>query len=475
MSGSSRSSRSVIRSPLPGWLGGLAGLLALAAAAGCAGTADTLPADYAFVDVNVVPMDSDRVLEGQTVLVAGERIVAVGPAAEITVPDGAETIDGAGGYLMPGLAEMHAHIPPEDAGSEWIEQVLFLYVANGITTVRGMLGQPAHRRLKRQVAAGEVLGPRIYTSGPSLNGNSIPEPDSARRAVIHQAQAGYDFLKLHPGLSLEVFDAMDRTADSVGIEFAGHVSAAVGLRRALEAGYATIDHLDGYVRALVPEDASVDPTDAQFFGFNLVGHLDESRIPELARATREAGVWNVPTMSLFVDFVQGEPESLSARPDVRYVPAEMSERWLQAVRNIRGNEGFSPERGERFLEVRRRILGALHEAGAGLLLGSDAPQVFNVPGFSIHEELAELVSAGLSPYEALVTGTRNVATFFGAEQEYGTVEPDRIADLILLDANPLTDVGNVRRRAGVMLRGRWLPEAEIQRRLDEIAAGHAAE
>lgn len=451
----------------------LAVVATLATLTACAGSgAEPVAADYAIVGVNVVPMNADRVLQDQTVLISGERIVALGPADEIEVAEGAQTIDAAGKYLMPGLAEMHAHIPPENAGRQWIEQVLFLYLANGITTVRGMLGQPAHLALQEQVARGAVLGPRIYTSGPSLNGNSIPDPDSAQRAVIHQAGAGYDFLKLHPGLSLPVFDAIDRTADSLGMNYAGHVSAAVGLDRALEARYWSIDHLDGYVRALVADDAPIDPTQAQFFGFNLIDVLDESKIPELARATREAGVWNVPTMSLFVDFAIGEPEALAARPDVRYVPARMSEGWLQSVRNLRGNPGFSADRAERFLAVRRRILKALHDAGAGLLLGSDAPQVFNVPGFSIHEELAELVQAGLTPYEALVTGTHNVAVFFGAADEYGTVEVGKIADLVLVDGNPLEDVGNVQRRSGVMVRGRWLSGAEIEERLQAMATAN---
>lgn len=439
------------------------------AAAAHAQADDDRPQAVAFVGVHVVPMDREALLENHTVVVSGGRIQRIGPAGRVPVPDGALRIDARGKYLMPGLAEMHAHIPPTDVTDEQVEPLFLLYISNGITTIRGMLGHPSHLALRDRIARGELPGPRIYTSGPSLNGNSIPSPDSARAAVRHQKAMGYDFLKLHPGLTRASFDAIAAEARRLGIPFAGHVSAAVGVRRALEARQATIDHLDGYVEALVPEGAASGPS--QFFGFNLMAHVDLSRIPDLARATRDAGVWNVPTMSLFLDFASDEaPEALAARQETRYLPRPQVENWVNAVRNLRSNEAYSAESARRFLETRSAILAALHHAGARLLLGSDAPQVFNVPGFSIHQELQALVDAGLTPYEALASGTRNVALFFGAEREFGTVQEGKAADLILLDANPLADVRNVQRRAGVVVRGRWLPEEELRRRLAALAA-----
>lgn len=427
------------------------------------------PAAVAFVGVHVVPMDREALLENHTVIVAGGRIQRIGPAGRVPVPDGALRVDARGKYLMPGLAEMHAHIPPTEVTDEQVEPLFLLYLANGITTVRGMLGHASHLALRDRVARGQLLGPRIYTSGPSLNGNSIPSPDSARAAVRHQKAMGYDFLKIHPGLTRASYDAMADEARRLGIPFAGHVPADVGLGRALEARQATIDHLDGYVEALVPAGAATGAS--QFFGFNKIAHADLARIPDLTRATRDARVWNVPTMSLFIDFVSGEsPEALAVRPENRYMPRAQIENWMSAVRNARANEAFSAESARRFLETRSAILTALHRAGARLLLGSDAPQVFNVPGFSIHQELRALVDAGLTPYEALATGTRNVAIYFGAEEEFGTIAEGKAADLILLDANPLADVRNVQRRAGVVVRGRWLPEEELQRRLVALAA-----
>jgi imidazolonepropionase-like amidohydrolase len=428
----------------------------------------------AFVDVTVIPMTGERVLPMQTVIVRNGRIQRMGPSRSTRPPRGATLIDGRQRFLMPGLSEMHAHIPPAQAGDTTIERTLFLYLANGITTARGMLGQPAHLQWRDRANRGEILSPRIWTSGPSINGNSVQTPDSARRAVLHQHRAGYDFLKLHPGISRAVFDAMARTADSVGIPYAGHVSLNVGLQRTLEARQATIDHLDGYVEALVRDGAPVTASESQFFGFNLTGHLDESRIPALARATREAGVWNVPTQSLFIDFLSTEdPQQLAQRPELRYMPAQTVQQWVTSVTNMRASPSFTRANADRFMEVRRQILRELHRAGAPLLLGSDAPQVFNVPGFAIHQEMQSLVDAGIPPYAVLESGTRNVARFFGIEAEAGTVETGKRADLILLAANPLEDIRNVRRLAGVMIGGRWVPRAEIDRRLEEIARAYA--
>lgn len=430
------------------------------------------PEPVVFLGVNVLPMDGEEVLRSQAVEVRDGRIVQVAPADRYDPPGDAVRVEASGQWLLPGLAEMHAHIPPE-GGREWMEQVLFLYLANGITTVRGMLGQPAHLELREASASGELLAPRIYTSGPSLNGSSIPDPDSARRAVLHQAQAGYDFLKIHPGVSREAYDAIARTADSVGIAWAGHVPAGVGLERALEAGQKSIDHLDQYMEALVPADADAEGRESLFFGVHLVDLVDTTRIPEVARATAEAGVWNVPTQSLIEHvLLPGDPEEMARRPEMRYMPAETVDGWVERKRQFQSHPSWSPDRARRFVEIRHRLIRALQDADAPLLLGSDAPQVFQVPGFSIRAELQMLVDAGLSPHEALHTGTVAVARYFGVDDRRGTVRPGMDADLVLLEANPLDDIGNVGRVAGVMVAGRWVPAEEIQERLDSIAAGH---
>lgn len=427
----------------------------------------------AFTHVNVVPMDAERLLEDRTVMVRGERIAAIRPADAAEPPEDAVVVDGRGRYLMPGLGEMHAHVPSGQGGREFMERVLFLYLANGITTIRGMLGAPVHLEVRESIREGELLAPRFYTSGPSLNGSSIPDPDSARRAVLHQERAGYDFIKIHPGLTRAAYDTMAATAHRAGIRFAGHVPAAVGLDRALAAGQATVDHLDNYAETLVRDDADVDGLEPAIFGFHLTDRLDASKIAAVAEATREAGTWNVPTQTLLVNMLApDDPATLAERPEMRYMPPQTVESWKRAKQGFREHPAYSPEAARRYLAFRRSVIHGLHEAGAGLLLGSDAPQIFQVPGFSIRAELRELVRSGLSPYEALVTGTRNVAEYFGETDRYGTIAEGRIADLVLVEANPLDDVDNAFRRAGVMVRGRWLPEAEIQQRLDGIAAAY---
>jgi imidazolonepropionase-like amidohydrolase len=333
-----------------------------------------------------------------------------------------------------------------------------------------MLGHPRHLELRGRAARGELISPTIYTSGPSFNGNSVRAPQSAAKMVAEQKAAGYDFLKIHPGIEREVFDSLAVTAQRVGIKLAGHVPLAVGLQRALEARYASIDHLDGYVEAMVRKDSPVSPAQSAFFGLNLGEQLDVSRLPALVEATRKAGVWNVPTQMLMENLVPGvSVEALAGRPEMRYVPASTPAQWAEEKNSLLQETGSSLKSVQMTMEVRRKLIKALHAGGAGLLLGSDAPQIYNVPGFSIHRELETLVAAGLTPYQALETGTRNVAVFFGTLASTGTIEVGKRADLILLDADPLKDVRNTTRRAGVMLAGKWLPQAAIETRLEAIA------
>lgn len=421
----------------------------------------------AFVDVTVIPMDRERVLEHHTVVVRGDRIIAVTPASQARLPAGARRVDGRGKFLVPGVAEMHAHLLPQ-ATTELNERLLFLFAANGVTTVRGMLGAPAHLELRARAARREIVSPTIYSSSPSLNGNSASDWMSARALVIAHKQAGYDFLKIHPGIQREVFDSLAAAAQRAGIRYSGHVPADVGLARALALRYASIDHLDGYVEYL----ARATPADAPgFFGINLTARVDESRIAEAVRLTRAAGTWMVPTQSLMEAFLsRAAPEELAARPEMRYMPPAMVAQWTQQLRSFQSQAGVSAETAARFLAIRRALIRDLHRGGVGILLGSDAPQVMMVPGFSVHAELRSYVQAGLTPYQALETGTRNVAAFFGALDEFGTVQVGRRADLVLLEANPLVDIANFGRQAGVMVRGRWLPRAEIDARLRSYAS-----
>ena len=412
----------------------------------------------AFVHVNVLPMDRDTVLPDQTVLVRGTRIVAVGPAASVEIPEGARRIDGTGRYLMPGLAEMHGHVPGGNAPAQYVEDVMWLYVANGVTTVRGMLGDPAQLDLRMRINRGELVGPTLYLAGPPFSGNSVTSPEQAVEMVRRQKAEGWDLLKVLPGLSREVYDAMARTAHEVGIRFAGHVPEAVGLRHALEMGQETFDHLDGFIAYL---DAFDRP-------------IDEARLQEIIRLTREAQAWVVPTMALW-EVLMGvlDLETVQSYEELRYMPPEIVERWVEAHRRRLADPQLDREAARLHIANRMRLLKALADGGVGILFGTDSPQQFSVPGFSVYREIERMEAAGLTPYQILRAATYNVGRYFQRHDSFGVVGIGHRADLILLEGNPLDDLDHLKQKVGVMVRGRWLPVSELQAKLDEIAARYA--
>lgn len=416
----------------------------------------------AFTNVTVVPMDRQRTLPNHTVIVRGDRIAEIGPADKVSVPDGAARIDGRGKFLMPGVSEMHAHIPGSNSPDALVDRVLRLFVANGVTTIRGMLGDPKHLILRERARRGEIVAPTIFTSGPSFNGNSAEAVEPAVKMVQDQKAAGYDLLKIHPGVPREVFDAVAAEANRLRIPFSGHVPADVGLERALAAKYHSIDHIDGYIEYAVRSDAPVDRENPGFFGANWAGHIDAARMKHAVAETKKAGVWIVPTQGLMEIFFSAEtPEQMRTKPGVEFMPPQVVEGWVKQRQGFMSQQLPPPEVSARFLDERRRLLKALSDADVDILLGSDAIQTFSVPGFSIVNEMGAMARSGMTLFQIYTSGTTNVARFFGREKEVGTVEVGKIADLVLVDADPMTDVANFGRQTGTMVGGRWHARQEL--------------
>lgn len=440
----------------------------------------------AITHVSVIPMDRERVLADQTVLVRGGRIVAVGPAASVQVPADARRVDGAGKWLIPGLMDMHAHLLSDGAVPDSVApDELRIMLANGVTTARLMIGTPEQLPLRARVASGEIPGPTLFLASPQFagrrygepyfNGVVVATPEQARAAVRQVADEGYDFIKLTLFISLPVYEAIVDEAARRGIKVIGHVDPQVGLARALAAGQ-QIEHLAMYFEAALRDGAPMTGSVSDYFVYRAanwesVDWLDDAKLDSLGRATAAAGVWSTPTLTFFkLAFGTGQPdEVIQARPDYAVLPDSLR-RQMVAGRDYYWRNPPSAERRARYVEARNRIVRAIHQAGGRILAGSDSPELFLVYGWSLHRELESLVEAGLPPFAALEAATRNPAEWLGTLAESGTVEPGKRADLVLLDADPLADIRNTQRIAGVMRAGRWHPAPELARMIDESAA-----
>jgi len=426
--------------------------------------------EIVFRSVNVIPMDQERVIEKQDVVVKNGIITAIGKTGSIKHASDALIIDGTGKFLLPGLAEMHAHVPPVN-DIEPMKEVVQLFAVNGITTIRGMLGHPRHLELRSKINSGEILGPRFITSGPSLNGNTVKTPQAAFDSVRSQKQAGYDFMKLHPGLTKENFAAIVTSSREVNLPFAGHVSFDVGVWRAIDAGYATIDHLDGFVDCLVPGIENMKETETGLFGLYIGSKADEKKIPALVKGLKDHSIWVVPTQALAERWMSPirDADALAKEPEMVYMNKNTITNWTNSKKTLVSDARYDAASVNAFIQLRRKLIYECNKNGVGLLLGCDAPQVFNVPGFSTHHELAYLVDAGLTPYEALKTGTVNVAGFM-KRNDMGTIKKGNVSDLVLLSDNPLTNIRNSQKIEGVMLGKLWLSKEYIEKSLSIIKA-----
>ena len=422
------------------------------------------PSSIAITNVSVVPMDAERVVPDQTVLVRDGTIAWIGPTGEARLDPDALVVDGAGGFLMPGLADMHVHT--------WREVDQLLYVAFGVTTVRNMWGTSTQLDFRNRIAAGDLLGPTIYTAGPLMDGEPafwdgslvVTTPASARQAVRDQRAQGFDFVKVYNRLLPDVYAAIIDEAAEQGVPVAGHVPIAVGLGEVIAGPQVSVEHLNRYSTVL-----QSDPPDSADWRRGESGWLtaDQALMPNLAQQLASDGLWSVPTLVLWerVGMTAGERQDFLGRPDVRFVHPGLRQQWQEFASTSEGADLV--RRGQ---QARMSMVRALRDAGAPLLLGTDVGNPFLIPGASVLGELDALVKAGLTPFEALEAGTTAAAAFLGRVGEFGAVAVGARADLLLLSANPLIDVTNVGQRVGVMARGRWYPEADLRARLEEQVA-----
>lgn len=438
-------------------------VLALAIAAPVA-AAPQAPSDtLALVGVHIVTLAAvDSVLHDQTLLIADGRIVAVGPRQVVPVPATARRPEVTGRFVMPGLVDAHVHLEYFDDPA-----ILRAFLRYGVTTVRNLDGRPHILAWRTQVARGELLGPRIVTAGPILDGApplrednlSIGTAEEARRAVLEQHAAGYDFIKVYSRLSSSAYQAAVETARALQLPVAGHLPREVPLAAALAARQFSIEHLTDFDAVI---EATDSPTRGRFHWSRL--HLgiaaDSARMAEAAGAVRDAGTWVVPTLLAQARSVASDAEvrRVLADPAMAVLPRDAAARWQQIHAQTTARIG--PEDAPiiaRGRANRAALVRALHRAGAGLAAGTDTPNPFVIPGVSLLEELAALVDAGLSPREALAVAIRGGAGIVGCPDSCGRIASGHEASIVVLSADPQADLSQLRHPIGVVVAGRWLP------------------
>ena len=434
-------------------------------------------ATYAFVDVNVISMDVPEAESQRTVLVEGDRIVTVGPADAVAVPSGATMVDGTGKFLLPGLADMHAHIGGDYRPGQTAPRAdLLLYLATGVTTIRNAVGSQDVLRLASAINDGTLLGPRMEVASPLLEGEDavwdfavrVLSADEARAAVRRFAAEGFESIKVYHTLSREAYLAVADEARRLGVTFFGHVPFDVGVEEVLAEGQVSIEHFRGYDIDGLPREALVKDGGRSAERFASWLHMSDARMDELVWATVEAGAWNCPTFVVSSMLVNaGRLDELAEHAMAAFMPDAL----LRGYRESGLEALFSPESREMLGRARPRMLeflARLHAAGAPLMTGTDTfPSL--VPGFTLIDEIGTFVEAGLSPYEALQAATTAPARFLGDADMRGKILPGMEADLVLLGANPLEDIGHLWRLEGVMADGRWLTRDALLTTLRELA------
>ena len=435
-------------------------------------------------DVNVVDVRAGTIHADQTVILEKNRIAWVGPSKSAKVSRRAATVNGKGLYLIPGLWDMHVHLDFGDWFPGSREIVLPMLVANGVTGVRDMGSElAAVQNWRNEIEAGRLIGPRILTSGPMLDGPkprfpssiAITTPEDGRRAVEDLQRRGADFIKFQSLIPRDAVFAIAEEAKKRQIPFEGHVPDATRASEMSNAGMKSFEHLIGIL------EGSSANEDEFLKGNKTVTQLlkgyDPARMPALAALLAKNQTWQCPTLVWERGGNLLDQTNFAADTRAKYAPASWKNgAWKRFTEEIK--QGYATdtlEARKKFLEMELDVVGKLHKAGVPFLAGTDTPPgVYIFPGFSLHEELQRFVEAGFTPLEALQTATINPARFFSMESQVGTVEAGKLADLVLLSANPLENIGNTQKIAGVVANGQYFRRAQLDKMLSgvEAAATH---
>jgi imidazolonepropionase-like amidohydrolase len=439
----------------------------------------------AFIHVNVIDATGAPVQADMTVVVKDQRVVELKKSDQVQVPSDARIIDARGKYLIPGLWDMHVHT----VFGDWLPRnekvTLPLFVANGVTGVRDMGGDlDVLKQWRADIAARRLLGPRMIIAGPMLDGPTPRFPSSApvasaadgRRVVDDLKAQGVDFIKIQSLIPRDGYFAAADEAKKLGLIFVGHVPDAVRASEASNAGQKSIEHFTGIFEGCSTiEDQLIKGPKS--LGVN-VRTYDPGRAQALIALMAKNHTWQVPTLVWERGYWLIDDIDLTHDPLTKYAPAAWKDRtWPMFVRDIMKDADTDPlPVRKRFVQMELDMTLAMFRAGVPFMAGTDtAAGVHVFPGFSLHEELALFVRAGLTPMQALQTATRNPAQFMGRLADMGTVEKGKLADLVLLDANPLEDIGNTRRIQAVVLAGRYFGRADLDRMLKQVeeAAAHS--
>jgi imidazolonepropionase-like amidohydrolase len=437
------------------------------------------PSTLTIHDVTVIDATGAPAMPHQTVVVEGGKITAIDSSAMRSAGKlRGKRVDGSGKFLIPGLWDMHVHMVFGDWFPHGREITLPLFIANGITGVRDMGGElEVLHQWRKEIASGKLIGPRIVMSGPMLDGPqprfpssiAIKTPEEGRRAVDDLKRRGADFIKLQSLIPRDAVFAIADEAKKQNISFIGHVPDAVRASEASNAGQKSFEHLIGIFEGSSPlEDEFVKgaKTEKQF-----LESYDPKRAGALFALLAKNQTWQCPTLVWERGGNLIDQTDFARDPRAKYVPSYWKDvtwkRFTDQVEHEFNTDDLATRK--HFVEKELEVVKAMHKAGIQFLAGTDTPPgVYIFPGFSLHEELQRFVAAGFSPMEALQTATLNPAEFLGRENELGTIEKGKLADMILLDANPLDDIGNTQKIAGVVANGRYFSRADLDQMLADV-------